>query len=412
MLGIIIGIGSVIGIVTVGDAMTAIVSTTMQSLGATNIIVSLQEKESEGGIGLRGAGSQLGGGASGGATVHESDLITSEMIERYLEAYGSSIDAISLTSSVGQGQARDGNHYANVSVAGVNEGYGQANNVELLQGRFVREGDVMANRYVAVVSDKFVGNMFSGTAAPLGEEVRVYTGDGIQVFTIIGVFRHEDAIMDMMGRGSASDSDIRTNLYIPITTAKSISNADEGYQGMTVMASAGIDTQRFTDDTMRFFNTYYYSNNTRFEVNAIGMESMISSMTDILSTLSIAVAVIAGISLVVGGVGVMNIMLVSVTERTKEIGTRKALGAKNAAIRTQFVVEAIIICTIGGVVGVLAGIGLGYLASGLLGAPGLPDMPIILIAVVFSMLIGVFFGYYPANKAAQLDPIEALRYEL
>ena len=107
----------------------------------------------------------------------------------------------------------------------------------------------------------------------------------------------------------------------------------------------------------------------------------------------------------------MNIMLVSVTERTREIGTRKALGARNSAIRTQFIVEAVIICAIGGVIGILTGIGLGYTGSILLGSPGFPSIFIILIAVLFSMIIGVFFGYYPANKAAKLDPIEALRYE-
>ena len=130
-----------------------------------------------------------------------------------------------------------------------------------------------------------------------------------------------------------------------------------------------------------------------------------------MSTLSIAIAVIAGISLLVGGIGVMNIMLVSVTERTREIGIRKALGARDSAIRMQFIVESTIICIIGGVLGILVGAGLGALGGMLLEQPAPPSVTAIVVAVTFSMLIGVFFGYYPANKAAKLDPIEALRYE-
>ena len=124
-----------------------------------------------------------------------------------------------------------------------------------------------------------------------------------------------------------------------------------------------------------------------------------------------SIAAIAAISLLVGGIGVMNIMLVSVTERTREIGTRKAIGATNGNIRMQFVVESVIICSIGGVIGILFGGVLGYVGSTLIGAPAVPKLSYILLAVGFSMAIGIFFGYYPANKAAKMDPVEALRYE-
>lgn len=138
---------------------------------------------------------------------------------------------------------------------------------------------------------------------------------------------------------------------------------------------------------------------------------MVKQVNDMLGTISTAIAVIAGISLLVGGIGVMNIMLVSVTERTREIGIRKALGAPDSAIRTQFIVESMIICVIGGALGILLGALLGYAGGVLLGMPAVPSIVSIVIAVGFSMLIGVFFGYYPANKAAKLDPIDALRYE-
>ena len=131
---------------------------------------------------------------------------------------------------------------------------------------------------------------------------------------------------------------------------------------------------------------------------------MVKQVNDMLGTISTAIAVIAGISLLVGGIGVMNIMLVSVTERTREIGIRKALGAPDSAIRTQFIVESMIICVIGGALGILLGALLGYAGGVLLGMPAVPSIVSIVIAVGFSMLIGVFFGYYPANKAAKLDP--------
>ena len=141
------------------------------------------------------------------------------------------------------------------------------------------------------------------------------------------------------------------------------------------------------------------------------MESMLSSLTEMVDTISLAISVIAGISLLVGGIGVMNIMLVSITERTREIGTRKALGATNSSIRIQFIVESIAICVIGGVIGILIGIGIAAVATKLLGFSVSPSVDGMILSVTFSVLIGVFFGYYPANKAAKLNPIEALRYE-
>lgn len=159
------------------------------------------------------------------------------------------------------------------------------------------------------------------------------------------------------------------------------------------------------------FLNKYYKNNKNFQITSMSMESMLSTVDTMMGTLNIAIAVIAGISLLVGGIGVMNIMLVSVTERTREIGTRKAIGATNGDIRMQFVVESVIICVIGGIFGIILGTLLGYFGSSLLGVVALPSLPYVALAVGFSMAIGIFFGYYPANKAAKLDPIEALRYE-
>ena len=147
------------------------------------------------------------------------------------------------------------------------------------------------------------------------------------------------------------------------------------------------------------------------EVVKQSMSSMVEKMEELLGAITTAISVIAGIALLVGGIGVMNIMLVSITERTREIGTRKALGAPNSSIRMQFIVEAVVICLIGGIIGVLLGIGLGSLITSLMKTEASASLSSIVLALGFSMGIGIFFGYYPANKAAKMDPIEALRYE-
>jgi putative ABC transport system permease protein len=146
-------------------------------------------------------------------------------------------------------------------------------------------------------------------------------------------------------------------------------------------------------------------------VSATSMASMVSIMETMMSTITTAIALIGGIALVVGGIGVMNIMLVSITERTREIGTRKALGAPNSSIRLQFIIESIVICLIGGAIGIVVGCVGGIAAANYIGASAVPSVKSILISLGFSMAIGVFFGYYPANKAAKLNPIDALRYE-
>ena len=398
MLGIIIGIAAVIGILTVGNGLTGSITGSMSSLGATNITVFLQEKAG----GMGGMETILGV-----ASPEEEDLITDEMLEALRQRYGQAVAGISVSASAGSGVARDGRLYANVSLTGINEEYLAVNNTDLLAGRTIRQEDLDGRRSVCVVSDRLVENLYQGDAdAALGDEVRVELNGEYQSFRIVGIYEY-DASMSI---SFSAEEDVTTSLYIPITTANHLAGSPEGYSTVTVQASAGSDSAAMARN-IREFLSRYYANNEDYGVSAMAMSTMVESMSAIMDTLSIAISVIAGISLLVGGIGVMNIMLVSVTERTREIGIRKALGATNNDIRIQFVVESVIVCLIGGIIGILLGAVLGYVGSSLISEACLPRPGYIALAVGFSMAIGVFFGYYPANKAARLDPIEALRYE-
>lgn len=397
MLGIIIGIGSVIAIVMVGDSMTNSMTSSLQEMGANNVQIGLQQRDSE-------------TGTSYSVSMDEEDLISNSMIEAFQQDYADVVEAVSVQEDMGSGRVSEGHRYANVNLIGVNTGYQTANHIKLLNGRFISSKDEKGVKNVAVVSDKLVSNMFGQSKDPLGQEIKVSCGREIYTFTIVGVYRYQqNALMAMMG-SAASEQDFITDLFIPIETMWKLTDSAEGYYYINAMTRQGADSRNLAGEFEDYFNRYY-TRNEDYRIMAVSLDSLIDQYTSMMGTVQIAIAVIAAISLLVGGIGVMNIMLVSVTERTREIGTRKALGAKNSAIRMQFIVESVIICLIGGLIGIAVGMALGYGGAKLLGFPATPSLSAILIAVGFSMAIGIFFGYYPANKAAKLDPIEALRYE-
>lgn len=404
MLGIIIGIASVIAIMTVGNSITSYVSDTMSSMGASNITVGLQQKEEDEETTREGVSF---GGPQRMKSAGEEDYFTKEMIENYCGTYADSISAISVQENVGSGQILDGELYANVSVSGVSLGYFLANDMSLIEGRFFSEKETSDGKMVAIVSDKVVNNMYEGDREKaMGSIFQVNINDKYYQCTIVGIYEYEQSAM---GFSSASEKDISTSVYIPLKAAQDV-NHKTGYSQFTVVTKTDVDADSFAEDTENFFSTYY-RRNKNFGPSAYSMSSIVETMTEMMSTITLAISIIAGIALLVGGIGVMNIMLVSITERTREIGTRKALGAPNSSIRLQFIVESIVICIIGGIIGIILGIIMGSVAANLMDAPATPSISSIILSLTFSMAIGVFFGYHPANKAAKMDPIEALRYE-
>lgn len=399
MLGIIIGIAAVIAIETVGNSLTLSVSNSMQSMGANNITVYVTQREpekdeSEDGI--------VFGTISKSRPVTEDDYITNEIIYNLVDQFPGEIDAISASESVGTGSVTKGTNTCKLAVTGVSLGYFKANDTTMLAGNLFSSDEFVNKRRVIVVDSKYIDELYDGDyIGSIGKTVEIELNSVSQEFTICGVFKYQESGMPF-GNPSATG-------YIPLTLAQEI-NHSKNYSNISIVASVGVDSDDLAARVKDYINGFYRSNQY-FEVDSYSMASMVSILGDMMGTITTAISVIAGIALLVGGIGVMNIMLVSITERTREIGTRKALGATNGYIRMQFIIEAVVICSIGGIIGIVLGVGMGMLGAHILGYAAVPTISSILGSLAFSMGIGVFFGYYPANKAAKMNPIDALRYE-
>ena len=403
MLGIIIGIGSVIAIMTVSESLTTSISESFQEMGANNVTVGLSAKSDEEEV--RADGMRFG--ASGrNVSVTEEDRITDRMISKLKKTFKNQIAAVAVSESAGTASVSGDGDSVNINVSGVNQDYFESDQVTLLAGRLIKKADLSGKKHVIVVSDQLVQSLFAGdNDAALWQKINVNINGNYQDFYIVGVYEYESA-------GTVSDSDdVTTNAYIPLATEKEIMRSDDGYTQFTIVTDTSVSSvSAFADQVEAFFAPYYASNDN-YEIATSTMESMTESMSEMVYTVSLAISLIAGISLLVGGIGVMNIMLVSITERTREIGTRKALGATNGSIRLQFIIESMVLCLVGGCLGIVLGLILGSVAASVLGYSATAPVAAIFVAVLFSMVVGVFFGYYPANKAARMDPIEALRYE-
>jgi putative ABC transport system permease protein len=415
MLGIIIGISAVILITTMGGMIEQTMNSTVSELGVTNLmVIQISQKD----------------GATR-RTMTDRDMISDTMITKMKERFGTKIASSAVMTNGGNGTVRYSSKEdpVSISISGYTPEYADIMGIEMLAGRFTNDDDELHKRMVAAIPSDMADELYGSAQAALGKQFTAEIGQqrfGMArqfssfTFQIIGVYEYENNLMSM---GSFSMS--RTyEVDVPAATARRMNNDyGEGYYYyFNVLGSDEMDVEDLKTEIMDYFNNGYYRDNDGYEVDITTLASELEMFANVMAVMTTILAVIAGVALVVGGIGVMNIMLVSVTERTREIGVRKALGAPNSAIRLQFIVESVIMCAIGGTIGLILGVILARiaaivannaLASVLDGITLVadPTPQAIFTAVTFSVAIGVFFGYYPANKAAQLDPIESLRYE-
>lgn len=387
MLGIIIGVAAVIAIITLGNGGRDYIVGMIKNMGSSVINISINSKET-----------------------NASDYITDEDIKA-IKNLDSVAYVSQVTMSVGNVTTKH-NESLGLAIAG-NSDLGNMMTSGMLSGRFFNEEEYDTGARVAVL-DSISAKLLFGYSTPVGEKLSFTVGDQtvqIKVIGIIDASMLSSANMSDTMSSYMSDSQTGCSIIIPATLADALNGNSAGrYEMCYIMAKSDSELDAAGSAAMNLL----YTRHGNFGKNAyslINMATYIDLLDTVINVFTTFIAAVSAISLLVGGIGVMNIMMVSVTERTREIGTRKALGAPASAIRMQFITESVILCLIGGFIGIVLGLALGTVLSNVVGYAAKPSIAAILIAVGFSMAIGVFFGYYPANKAAKLDPIEALRYE-
>lgn len=404
MLGIIIGIASVITIVTIGDSLAASINGEMSGFGARNINMYIEQKNL---FTYNENGEEI---YSEYEAPTEKDLVTDEMISDYKKTFADDLLAVSISENAGSSTLSKGRIKVDIDIEAVNSDYFKGENIEIITGRALTEKDNDELRAVTVVSDNFVDKYFKGQYTydeVLGKSFETVIGNNTVKLYICGVYKYNKNDGESM---YSSDGKVSTKIFIPMSIYKKINNKSNGYEYFTIIPKENVDLNEFLNKTNSYFSEAYKSNE-KFEPAGYSMESMMESTNKMINSIKLAISAVAAISLLVGGIGVMNIMMVSITERTKEIGIRKALGAGKRVILIQFIVEAVIICIIGGIIGVIIGNGLGAIGAKIMGYSVKANIYAILYSVAFCMAIGIFFGYYPASKAAKMNPIDALRYE-
>ena len=386
MLGIIIGVMAVITMLSIGRGMQNTVTAQISSIG-TNLLF------------IRPGGTQQGGvrQQETQATLTQSDADALMSLPNVV-AVAPQVDAFGQIAYLGNNSVG--------RVLGVTPEYQDALNANVASGEFVSSSQVQGRAAVVVLGSSIATTLFD-TADPIGQNIRI---NG-QSFRVIGV---------MESKGGTGFNNTDAQLYVPITTASSRLMGNQRFRGGDVVSTINV---KITDTSIQDVVVQDISAVLRERHRTLFQDDFtIQSQQDILNTLNqitdaftIFLGGIAGISLVVGGIGIMNIMLVSVTERTREIGIRKAIGARKRDILIQFLTEAMVLSLFGGLIGLLLGAGIARIISGVnIGTTALQtvvDLDAVLLAVLFSLGIGVFFGLYPANRAAGLHPIDALRYE-
>ena len=380
MLGIIIGVAAVIALVSIGNGVKQDIQNSISSLGSNLLMV------------MPGAPRTPGVRPSAGS-------MKSLKVSDY-EAI-SKLDGVKAASPMTNGSyvVIYQNKNWTTSVSGVSYNYLDVNNWSMKSGRFLSEKNVQNRERVAVVGKTVVKNLF-GDEDPVGAEIRVKNIP----FRIIGV-------LNSKGSG-AMGNDQDDMVIIPYTTAM---DRVEGVDYLRMIYVVGKDENgidRLQSDIENLLRVRHGIKDTNLDdFNIQNMNSIMETMEETTGTLTLFLGAVAAISLVVGGIGIMNIMLVSVTERTREIGVRKALGATYSVIVTQFLIEAVVISLMGGIIGIILGIGSSKLIGMASGMSTVISIPTIVMSFAFSMAIGLIFGIYPARKAAKLNPIDALHYE-
>jgi len=382
-LGIIIGVGSLIALLSVGHGARAEVEKQVASLGENVIQVSAGS--------ISKSAVKLGLGSSGSLTVEDADAVREEIPD---------VVAVSPEVKI-KTQVVSGNRNWSTEIYGNSTDYFTIRQWRTSLGEIFTEQDVRGATKVAVIGEEAAEQLFGEDEDPIGEIIRIRNVP----FKVVGVLQAKGA--------SASGSDQDDGIVVPYTTAiKQLIGKQSGLRRIYVQASS-LETLPIVEkklvNLLRQRHRIEAGSDDDFKVRS--QLEIAESATATARAMTILLALIASVSLVVGGIGIMNIMLVSVTERTREIGIRMALGAYPRDIRQQFLVEALTLTCLGGVLGIAAGFGGANVAAAIQHWPSVISIDSILIAFLFSGAVGVFFGFYPARKAAQLDPIEALRYE-
>ncbi len=394
MLGILIGVGAVILLVAVGNGASVQVQSQVQALGS-NIVYIYPSNARAGGV-SQGFGS--------GQTLTQADV---DALKDRAQAPHIAT-AIAVSGAQGIMTYQNQNWFAQTS--GSTEDYAVVRSYDLAAGSFFSAGDVSSSAKVVVLGQTVVDNLFGGDPnAAIGQSIKIQR----QNFRVLGVFAP---------KGSAALGNQDNVAIVPITSAWAYLTGGRGKNiGQIVIQATGSDsvTQAQQEATAILLNQHKIGDPSLADFTTQSQQDILASFNQVTGTLTILLGSIAAISLVVGGIGIMNIMLVTVTERTREIGIRKAIGAKRSDILLQFLIESMFLSGLGGLLGIAAGAGLAaWLGSGQLklGAiaslpPPVVSGPSVLLAFGVSVGIGLFFGIYPANRAAMLRPIEALRYE-